>query len=360
MVDARIQAAVAHWAPRFLAQGVDYNDFVRTTATLRYWEEWLPAWSQTAAVHAALAREAEARGRRITAGEAFVRAALCYHFAKFVWFVDLNQHRTAANLAVTSLYAAHRLLDPSAQRIETSLAGARMVANLRRPARGGRAPLVLLLPGLDSTKEEFFSWEQVFLNRGIATLSLDGPGQGETGYTTGIRPDYEVAVTAILDALDGRDDVETGRVGAVGVSLGGYYAIRAAAFEPRVVAAVAIGGPYNFGECWPGLPELTRTAFAHHSGARSLEEARDRAYALDLAPVLPRLRRPLLVIFGRQDRIIPPEHAERTAAQAHDAELVMYPEGNHVCNNIPYKYRPLAADWIGDRLGTVEARERTA
>jgi len=348
--DAHIQAAIAHWGPRFVAQGVDYNDFLRTTTPLHRWEEWLPAWSLTAAAHAALAREAEGQGRRITAGEAYVRAALCYHFAKFVWFVDLDRHRAAAEAAVSSLYAAHRLLDPSAQRIETHLDGAPMVANLRRPARRGRAPLVLLLPGLDSTKEEFFYWEQVFLTRGMATLSLDGPGQGETGYVLTIRADYEAAVTAMLDALTGRDDLDTDRVGVVGVSLGGYYAVRAAAWEPRVAAAVAISGPYNFGECWAGLPELTKAAFIHHSGSRTATEARDRASALDLAPVLPRLRRPLLVIAGRQDRIIPPDHAERTAAAAPQAELVLYPDGQHVCNNIPYRYRPLAADWMGERL----------
>lgn len=340
-----------HWAPRFLAQGVDYNDFVRTVTALERWDEWLDAWSRTAAMHADLAREAEERGWRITAGEAYVRATLCYHFAKFVWFLDLAKHRAAADHAVASLAAAHRLLDPSAERLEMPLGKATMVANLRRPAVDAPPPVVLLLPGLDSTKEEFFHWENVFLMRGMATVSLDGPGQGETGYATTIRSDYEVAVSAVLDALAGRDDVDIRRTGAVGVSLGGYYAPRAAAFEPRIVAVVAIGGPYNFGECWPALPALTKDAFLHHSGARTEDEAHDLAFHLDLRPVLPRLRQPLLVVCGRQDRLISYHQAERVAADAPNAELVMYAEGNHVCNNIPYKYRPLVADWVRARLG---------
>jgi pimeloyl-ACP methyl ester carboxylesterase len=231
--------------------------------------------------------------------------------------------------------------------------GTTMVATLRRPRDTGRAPLVLLLPGLDSTKEEFFNWEQEFLERGMATLSLDGPGQGETGYATHIRPDYEVAVTAVLDHLAGRDDLDLDRVGAVGVSLGGYYAPRAAAFEPRVRAAVAIGGPHNFGDCWRGLPQLTRETFLHHSGAADEAAGERAAGALDLGPVLPRLRQPLLVIFGRLDRLIPFTHAERVAAEAPNAELVMYPDGNHVCNNLPDRSRPLAADWIRERLADV-------
>ena len=350
MPDERITAAVQNWAPRFVAQGVDHNDFVRVTSGLERWEEWLPAWVENGDLHADLARDAEQGGRWVTAGEAWVRAALSYHFAKFVWLVDLHEHRHASNLAVASLRSAHPLLDRTAERLEIPFEGITMVANLRRPPDTDRPPLILLLPGLDSTKEEFFNWESVFLTRGLATVSLDGPGQGETGYETHSRPDYEVAVTALLDHLVGRADLDLGRIGAAGVSLGGYYAPRAAAFEPRIGAAVAIGGPYNFGACWPQLPWLTREAFRFHSGAADDAEAEKRAHELDLAEVLPEVEQPLLVVFGKLDRLIPWQQAEQVAAEAPNAELVMYPEGNHVCNNIPYKYRPLVADWLAERL----------
>jgi dienelactone hydrolase len=385
MADARVQAAVDNWAPRFTAQGVDYNDFVRTTARIERWDEWLDAWTATADMHAELAREAEEQGRRLTAGEAYVRAGLGYHFAKFVWLVDMAKHRAAAEKAVTSLYAAHRLLDLTAERIEApcdelatpasgkaepectegrrsetaeepeagSFAAGTVVGNLRRPANCGSPPLVFLLPGLDSTKEEFFHWENVFLARGMATLSLEGPGQGETGYTTHIRPDYEIAVAAMLDVLTGRSDIDLERVGIVGVSLGGYYAPRAAAFERRLKAVAAIGGAYDFGACWPDLPSLTREAFVHHSGAGDEAEAQERASQLSLAGVAPQVAQPLLIVFGQQDRLIPWQQAERLAAEAPDARLVMLPDGNHVCNNIPYKYRPLVADWISEELSHV-------
>ncbi|MDR7492415.1 MAG: alpha/beta fold hydrolase [Armatimonadota bacterium] len=350
MVDSRLRAAVDHWAPRFVAQGVDYNDFVRTTAPLQRWEQWLDAWVETARVHEDLARRAEERGRSRTAGEAYVRAALCYHFARFLWFVDMDRHHEAARRAVACLYAAHRHLDPTAERVDIPFERTTLAANLRRPPGAGRPPLVLLIPGLDSAKEEFFHWEEVFLSRGMATLSLDGPGQGESARHTRIRPDYEAAVAAALDALAGRDDLDLDRVGAAGVSLGGYYAPRAAAFEGRVTAVAAIGGPYDFGACWPQLPDLTREAFARYSGASGDDDARRRAGQLTLDGVLPRLSQPLLVVFGRQDRLIPHTHAERVAAEAPRATLVMYPEGNHVCNNIPYKYRPLVADWMAEQL----------
>jgi pimeloyl-ACP methyl ester carboxylesterase len=346
--DGRVQAAIDNWAPRFVSQGVDFNDFLSTTATIERWDDWLGAWVETADVHRALAEEAEAAGNGRTAGEAYVRAALCYHFGKFVWLVDLDRHREATERAIACIYAAHRHLDPEAARLEVPFEGETLVGNLRQPAGAGDRPLVLLLPGLDSTKEEFFNWEEVFLARGLATFSFDGPGQGESGFTTKIRHDYEAAVSAALDVL-GWD----GPVGACGVSLGGYYAPRAAAREPRLRAVAGVSGAFNFGECWDGLPPLTREAFAHHSGAEDEEDARSKALELDLAPVIAELDGPALMVTGKLDRIIPWQQTKRIADEARNGQFVLYEEGNHVCNDIPYKYRPLVADWLAKELGGV-------
>jgi 2,6-dihydroxypseudooxynicotine hydrolase len=343
--DARVQAAIDNWAPRFVSQGVDFNDFQRTTARIERWEDWLDAWVATAEVHRALAEEAEEAGNAHTAGEAYVQAALCYHFGKFVWLVDLERHRDATELAIASIYKAHEHLDPAAERVEVPFDGEMLVGNLRRPRGAAASPLVLLLPGLDSTKEEFFNWEEVFLARGLATFSFDGPGQGESGFSTHIRPDYEAPVAAALDAL-----AWEGPVGACGVSLGGYYAPRAAAREPRLLAVAGVSGAFNFGECWEGLPPLTREAFTHHSGAQDDQQARERALELDLAPVIAELDRPALMVTGKLDRIIPWEQTKRIADAARNGHFVLYEEGNHVCNNIPYKYRPLVADWLAKEL----------
>jgi dipeptidyl aminopeptidase/acylaminoacyl peptidase len=350
MPDERVQAAIDNWAPRMVTQGIDYNDFVRTTARIERWEEWLDAWSETGELHLRLAREAEDAGRRRTAGEAFVRAALCFHFAKYVWVVQPERNRETTIRARDALREAQRLLDPSTERIEAPLDGGAVIGNLRRPAGPERPPLVLLIPGLDSTKEEFFNFERVFLERGLATLSLDGPGQGEAGFELPIRPDYEVAVSAILDALTGRGDLDLARVGAAGVSLGGYYAPRAAAFEPRLRAVAGVSGPRNLGELWDDLPLLTRESFVHYSRSADLESGRQRALQLDLAGVAGHIAQPLLVVTGKLDRVIPWKSTKLVADEAPDSTFVLYEEGNHVCNNVAYRYRPLLADWLAERL----------
>ena len=350
MADERVQAAIRHWASRFIANGVDYNDFMRTTGSITEWDQWLDAWTATAEVHAGLGERWLAQGHRRSAGEAYVRAAVSYHFSKFVWVLDPALNRRNTESAVRAMSIAHELLDPTAERIEAAADGGTVVANLRRPAGQPPAPLVVLIPGLDSTKEEFFAWESVFLDRGMATLSLDGPGQGETGFHMDIRPDYEIAVAAILDAVSGRPELDSERIGAVGVSLGGHYVVRAAAFEPRIRALAGISGPYDLAASWESMPSLTRETIAHHTGADSDAEARRRAHRVNLDGVAEQVRQPCLVVTGTLDRVIPWEQTRRIADEAPNSEWVLYEDGTHVCNNIPFKYRPLVADWMREHL----------
>ncbi|MFQ5895955.1 MAG: alpha/beta hydrolase family protein, partial [Nitrospinota bacterium] len=248
------------------------------------------------------------------------------------------------------------LLQPPGRRIEVPFEGTSLPGILRLPpggAGGEGAPCVLLLAGLDSTKEEFHTFEPLFHARGLATFAFDGPGQGERGDLP-LRADFETAVGAVAEFL-GREGLDGGgRLGALGVSTGGYYAARAAARVPRLRATVAVGGFYDLAGCWEGLPRLTRQGFAHAMGGVSEEEARERGEALSLQGVLGALRTPLLIVHGEGDRICPPAEARRMAEEARrsgaEVELRLYPEGNHVCNNLPHLYRPLAADWLGERL----------
>jgi pimeloyl-ACP methyl ester carboxylesterase len=351
--DARVQAAIDNWGSRFIANGIDYNDFRRVTSSLERWEDWLDAWEATGDEHRAQADEARAAGHDLTAGEAYLRAAVAYHFAKFVWVLDPDRNHDVTEQAIAAMGAAHELLDPTAERLEPAYENTRLAANLRRPAGVDRAPLVVLIPGLDSTKEEFFVWEQTFLARGMATVSMDGPGQGESGFGLHISPAYETAVAAVLDALEGRDDLDLERVGAAGVSMGGYYAPRAAAFEPRLKAVAGISGAYDMSANWDNLPQLTRETLQHHTGASSSEEARERAAELNLRGVAERIEQPALIITGKLDRLIPWEDTKRIADEIPGAEWVLYERGTHVCNNLPFKYRPLVGDWMAAQLARV-------
>lgn len=360
--DPRVEAALSHWAPRFVLQGVPLTDFREVTDGIERWEQWCGAWSQRADVHRELGEQAESEGHLLTAGEHYTRAGLCYHFAKFLFVNDLDQMRATHQAAVRCRTAALPYLRPPGRRVEIPFEGTVLAGNLRMPERvagargpGDRPPLLLMAPGLDSAKEEMHSMEMLFLDRGIATLAFDGPGQGEAEYDLAIRGDYEVAVSAIVDWAEQRDDIDADRIAMWGVSLGGYYAPRAAAFEKRLKACIALAGPYHWADEWDNLPVLTREAFRVRSRSTDEAEARDRAATLSLKGVAERITCPLLVIFGKQDRLIGYRAAERLAAEASGpTTLWMIEDGNHGATNRAYRFRPQSADWLADTL----ARDR--
>jgi dipeptidyl aminopeptidase/acylaminoacyl peptidase len=207
-----------------------------------------------------------------------------------------------------------------------------------------------MVPGLDSTKEELQATAEYYLARGLATIAIDGPGQGESEYELPIEPAYEKVATAAVDYLRTREDVDAARIGLFGVSLGGYYAARAAAYERRLKAVVALAGPYRFDLDWDELPVQTRETFKVRSHAASDDEARAKAAELTLEEAAGRITMPLLVVGGARDRIVPAYHQERLAKEAPGAELALYPDGSHGVTNRAYESRSRMADWLADRL----------
>jgi dipeptidyl aminopeptidase/acylaminoacyl peptidase len=351
-MDDRVASAIAHWAPRFTTNGVTVSDFERVTGRVENWSQWCAAWSDVGAEHEALGRRALAEHRLLSAGQHLAQAAVYYHFGKFVFVEDLDQMRAAHERAVRCLDDALPHLARPGRRVEMPFEGASLVGILRCPDGDGPHPAVVLLPGLDSTKEELRSTEETFLERGLATFSVDGPGQGEAEYDLPIRGDWSAPAETILATLESLPEVDAGRVAVWGVSLGGYYAPRvAAALGDRVRACVALAGPYDFGDCWPRLPELTRETFRVRSRTGSDDEARQIAHTLSLEGVAGAITAPLLIVFGRQDRLIPWQHAERLRDTAGgEVELLMLEDGNHGCANLAPWHRPYTADWLAARL----------
>jgi dipeptidyl aminopeptidase/acylaminoacyl peptidase len=350
-VDPRVTAAIENWAPRFTANGVDPADFARVTAAIDSWDGWCAAWCALAAEHEELGRAALRDGRTRSAGTHLAQAAVCYHFAKFLFVNDPAQLRAAHRSAVTCLTDALPGLDPPGERVAIPFGGTALAAVARRPGGPGPHPAVILIPGLDSAKEEFGATERLFLDRGLATVSVDGPGQGEAEYDLPIRPDWEAPGAAIIDAVAALPGLDPGRIGLWGVSLGGYYAARVAAADGRVRACITLSGPYDFGAAWPSLPQLTRDAFRFRSRAETGAAAARLATELTLAGRAARITAPLLVVAGKRDRLFPWQQAERLAREAGGrAELLLLEHGNHGCANVSYRHRPYSADWMARHL----------
>ena len=352
MTDPIVAEVVGTWLTRFLNSGVTYSDLAQLLEHVQTWDDWLPAWRAVGDRYSRQAEEWLKEGRHLSAASLFELASVYYHYGYFVWTRDREAHRQALLAMVRTYEQAIPQMRPAVEKVRIPWEGRHLVGLLSLPEPRWRpAPVVILLPGLDSCKETRHHGRGGYLRRGLAVLSLDGPGQGESFLHSTIRPDYETAVRAAVDFLAGIEGVDATRVAVVGMSLGGYYAARAAAYEERLVAAVVDSGPYDFQAAWDHVPRVTREAFQLYSGSASPEEARQRAGALRLRGVAERIRIPTLIVHGDQDTLFPSDHARRLAeAIGPSATLRIFPDGNHGLQNVRPVAAPLVADWVAERL----------
>ncbi|MEV7190386.1 alpha/beta fold hydrolase [Streptomyces sp. NPDC093510] len=312
--------AAAQWT-RATGAGVDPHEYRRVTDGLASVAGWGPSLVRTGRGH--LRRAQDAASPR-SAGEHLLTAARWFHLATLAPYAEA--HHAAAE-ADRALGRALTLLEPDARRVS----GEGFDGWLRGPRD---APgTVVVVPGLDSAKAEFLDLVSALLARGLAVFAMDGPGQGALAATSALVPDYERVVGRVVDALD------VPRIGLVGLSLGGYFAARAAALEPRVAAVATVSGPFRLD--WEELPTPVRDIMARRTGGA--DAARAFAHHVDLAALAPRIAAPLLVVDGGRDVIPGVTNGEPLARLAPHGTYLSVPHGDHLLGNA----RP---DWL-PRLG---------
>ena len=161
------------------------------------------------------------------------------------------------------------------------------------------------------------------------------------------RADYEHVVAAAVDWGSQQPRIDAARIGAIGLSLGGFYVPRAIAFESRVRVAVAVTGPYQF-PAWADVPEMLRDILSLRCGGE--DPAADFVAGVDLTPVVARIGQPLLVVTGEADPVVPAEDGRRLAREARRGELLAVTGGDHLGANRRWVWEAQAADWLAARL----------
>src|ERR1700693_3359450 len=138
--DPLLKAAIAHWGPRFVANGVVLTDFEEVTGSLASYSDGSRAWSSRAAHHEQLGREALARRHFLTAGECLQRAGVYYHFASFLFVHDIPQMKAAHRKQIECRQAALPHLRPPGERVEIPYQDKTLAGILRKAPRAERAP----------------------------------------------------------------------------------------------------------------------------------------------------------------------------------------------------------------------------
>ncbi|MGW5694323.1 alpha/beta hydrolase family protein [Streptomyces asiaticus] len=351
---------------RLLAQvavgGSDLFECARTAArigrTSTDGELWQKEWSRTAQEVAAAAEAALAEGNITTARRAFMRSCGYWRHSEFFLKSDDPRRELAYTTGTANFQRAVELSDGLIERIKVPFEGITMDGYIVRPDNSGkRRPTVLFLGGADSWAEElYFMGGTEFPSRDMNVVMVDTPGRGSSLRFKKLfsRPDYEVPVAAVLDFLQQRDDVDADRIGVAGVSFGGYYAPRAAAFEPRVKAVAAWCGTWSiltdFYEFYPPLQQQLQWL----SGSKDDAEAREKLAAFTLDGVADKLSIPVYVMHGTDDIIMDIAGARRfiDALTTNDVTVDIYDgAGSLHCS---YDYFSVAtarlADWFLHKL----------
>jgi pimeloyl-ACP methyl ester carboxylesterase len=205
-------------------------------------ESWIQEWSATADRVAAYAEDADRAGDQVGARGAYLKASNYYRMAVFYAHSTDPRHTTLWQQSRDCFHHMIRLMDQPIESFDIDFEGAKLPAYFVAGGEGKR-PALIALGGFDSTMEEVYSWiGPVAAQYGWHCLIFEGPGQWaalKTNPGLVFRPDYEKPVSAVVDYLFSRPDVDQDKVALIGYSAGGYLAPRAAAGEPRIKACIA-------------------------------------------------------------------------------------------------------------------------
>jgi dienelactone hydrolase len=283
------------------------------------------AWRSAGDKLAALAAADEHQRNLLGAGNKYRRATIYLMTAERVEKHGSAERQATYRKMLECFARAVALREENCERVEVPYQGTSLPALFVRAQGRGPAPCMVHFDGLDVMKELLFytGMAQELSARGISCLIVDHPGVGEALRLRGLHgfPETERPAAAAVDYLESRPDVDPSRIGMMALSLGGYYAVRSAAYEKRLRCCVAWGAMYDFGKRFraraegggtqPSVPDF----LAHCQwmlGTSSLEETLRVTSRMNLEEAAPQVECPILIVHGENDRQVPLEQARAT------------------------------------------------
>ncbi|WP_116389782.1 alpha/beta hydrolase family protein [Cupriavidus taiwanensis] len=328
------------------------------------------AWDDAGEKLADSARKDERAGHRLTASEKYRRAVIMLITAE-----RMPHHtyppRIEAYERLLHYFAKYvELGEVNCERVMVPYQDSVLPALLVKAYGDAPAPCMVHFNGLDGLKEFLFlsDFPAALARRGVSTLIVDNPGVGEALRKHRLHnfAAAELPASACVDFLEARPEVDPDRIGMVALSLGGYHAPRATAFEPRFKCCVVWGANYDWGGRFrmrlegKGSQKSVPHFLEHVQwvlGADSVEQCLEISSGFTLKGILDRIRVPILVNHGELDRQIPVEAAHLTYEECVNSprrELRIFTAeegGEQHCNignmRLATDYM---ADWIADTL----------
>ncbi|HUD92960.1 alpha/beta hydrolase family protein [Sphingobium sp.] len=351
------------------------NDEVRAVSTAdpdQGTEAFFSAWGKLADRVLGLAAADDAAGHRFAAAEKYARAAAYFITAERMQSRDFAPRKAMYASMLETMKRFYLADGQGIARVEFPYEGSSLSA-VFIPGRGeGPRPCMIFCNGLDSTKEMVtLALRDRFARRGISTLVIDQPGVGEALRLKELHAvhDTERWASAAVDYLETRGDVDHGRVGMMGWSMGGYYAPRALAYEPRFAIGAVWGGNHDWGGHQKARLEREGDMPVPHYwehvmwvwGQPDIESFMSLMEKVNLNGHLGNIKVPFLVTHGGNDRQIPIKYAQQSYDQAvnsPDRELKIFNEQEggieHCGADNMEPVQSYIADWLADRFARME------
>lgn len=345
--------------PRLVFMGADAGESVETLRRIRSVSGWVNEWSALAGCYEDLGALAGESGDPVGVVECLTRAVAYLRIAEYFETEPSARRRLWTRLVETSTRLGSHAR-PQIRRCEINVRGLIVPALLSLPDVSGPAPCVLTLGGVDGVKEEFFDLLAAYAARGWAGIAIDLPGQGELRRFGDVawRADAETVISGVIDHLVGLPAIDPNRIALVGGSGGGYFALRAAATDHRIVGCAVISAPVRLLEVYRCAPEPIPRTIAYNMGLHSPDAVESRLREFDAGPLLPNITCPVLQVHGGKDSTVPIAQAEELRA-ALGARLtsVTYVDGDHMCFNHRPTWEAIMRIWLAERFGAgTEAR----
>jgi alpha-beta hydrolase superfamily lysophospholipase len=326
-------------------------------------QAWFDSWTATADRLDELAARDEAAGRLPSAARKR-RRACAYHLMAERMMTNLSPLKTKSYAkALAAFRAATCGLGKAVEFLEVPYADGPMPALFIAAEGTGPRPCLVFFNGFDVTKEVLYLMEVGDLaSRGMSVLLCDQPGSGGALRLHGqpTRFDMEVPAAACFEAMAARPDVDSSRIAIGGISMGGYFAPRAASVDHRFAACIAWGAFHDLIGVAANLVETGAHSAPPFQApwvfGTDMDSLREIAPSFNLDPVIAQMTCPLLVVHGESDRQVPVAQARRThdmAASSPRRDLIVFPKGAWGEEHCQVDDPTLAIDAIGDWLQEV-------
>ena len=332
--------------------------------------QFMAKWAEMGDKLIVLAAEDEAKGRAFSASNKLERASLYLITAERMQGHGHPGRKETYARALDCFERATKLGKLNRERVEVALDQGTMPALYTRAPGEGRKPVVVYCNGLDSCKELLY-WSRLpeaLARRGISSLCVDQPGSGEALRLQDlpVDPHSESWASKAVDWLEQQDDVDAKAIGMTGISLGGHFAPRAVAFEPRLASGAVWGANHDWAEVQQKrLRREGENPVPHYwahvmwaFGAKDMDDFHAKSADMHLNGVMERIKVPFLVTHGERDRQIALDYAHQsfdqlTASPRRELKIFTDREGGveHVgADNMSFG-RDFIADWFAETLG---------